>query len=65
MRLGLMPNRIVIEYDGTRVEIDQPMTEAAARVWLFDQAIRLTRGKPLVSEHALLGLTSAPPQHET
>jgi hypothetical protein len=41
-----MPNRIVIEYDGTRVEIDRPMTEAAARVWLFDQALRLTRRQP-------------------
>ena len=65
MRLGFMPNRIVIEYDGTRVEIDRPMTEAAARVWLFDQALRLTRRKPLICEDALLGLTSAPPPHET
>ena len=56
-----MPQRIAIEYDGTRVEIDKSMTEAEARVWIFDQAIRLTRGKPLVSANALPASTSVLP----
>jgi hypothetical protein len=53
-----MPNRIVIEFDGTRVEIVKAMTEAEARVWLFDQAIRLTRRQP--NRDALPGDPTSP-----
>lgn len=44
-----MPQRITIEYDGTTVSIDKAMTKAEARVWMFEQALRLTRHEPIVS----------------
>ncbi len=43
-----MPNKITIEVDGKRVSIDKPMTEAEAREWMFDQAVRLTTREPIV-----------------
>ena len=43
-----MPRKLSIEVDGKRVAIDQPMTEQAAREWLFDQAVRLTTRDPII-----------------
>lgn len=45
-----MPQHLAIEVDGHRVTTDQPMTEAQARQWLTDQAVRLTRREAIVSE---------------
>lgn len=43
-----MPTKISIEVDGKRVEVNRPMTEAQAREWMFDQAVRLTTREPIV-----------------
>ena len=43
-----MPRKLSIEVDGKRLTVDRPMTEAQAREWLFDQAVRLTTREPIV-----------------